>query len=216
MSTRTQLSDDIRTYIGRDDVADSPIFDTLLRLAEARIKRLVRPRERDVLLEFQMGSAYYALPADFLRMRSLTVDSDILPRSLDYYPPEALRKSPIWVNRSSFSIPGAQGYTIEGNRLLLAPAPSEESPASLVMVYVARYAPLAQGADSNWLLREHYDIYLNGLLAEAADHLEDGELAAIYRPKFDQAIFELNRSENRARFPRGSGLRTIGGVQPIV
>ena len=194
----------------------SPLFDTLLRLVEARIKRLVRPRERDVRLELEVTSAYHALPEDFVRMRSLTVDTDILSRNLDYYPPEALRKSPVWVNRSSFSIPGAQGYTIEGNRLLIAPAPSADSPANLLLLYVARYAPLSDGVDSNWLLREHYDIYLNGLLTEAGDNLEDTELATLYGPKFDRAIAELNRAENRARFPRGSGLRTIGGVQPIV
>ena len=211
------LQQDVQTYIGRADVAESPLFDTLLRLVEARIKRLVRPRERDVMLEFEVGAAYYALPSDFVRMRSLTVDTDILPRSLDYYPPDALRKSPIWSNQSSFSIPGAQGYTIEGNRLLVAPAPSADSPTSMVMVYVARYAPLEVDSDTNWLLREHYDVYLNGLLAEAADNLEDEELAGLYKPKFDRAIFEINRSENRARFPRGAGLRTVGSYgQPIV
>ena len=214
---RGQLAADLRNWTDRSDVASGDIFSSLLRMVEARIKRVIRLRDQDASRELIITSLYTDLPEDFLRIRSLTVDSQ-LDRQLDYYPPDALRKSPIWVNRSSFASGTPTAYTVEGNQLLFAPPPDADSPITVTLIYVAAYQSLADMGNegSNYLLRDAYDVYLWGVLHAAAVHLEDGELELKYDQLFQQAVADLNRSENRARFPRGAALRTVGTPREVV
>ena len=207
MTTRAQLTSDLTSWLSRDDIGESPLFDSLLRNVEARIRRDVRAREQEVRLELSVSAQYTDLPEDYLRMRSITIDSE-LDREIDFYPPQALRKSPVWVNRSVLSTGQPQAYSIESNQLVLAPAPNADSPVDITLVYVSSLPPLSRGEDTNFVLREAYDLYLYGLLVEAAIFLEDQELLEQYKARYNESAASYNRSENRGRWNQ-AGLRGI-------
>lgn len=215
MSTRTQLAADITEWTSRDELGTAPTFDSLLRVAEANIKRKVRVREQEKRITLNMTAEATDLPNDFIRLRSFTLVAQADERSIDYYPPEAFRKSPVYINRSSFSSGLPQGFTIEGTQILVAPAPTADVPVEATLVYVAFYDSLAAGSDTNWLLQQAYDVYLYSTLEAAAIYGEDLEMGAVYRDKFMMAADDLNKSENRARFPK-TGLRQIGSPHAIV
>lgn len=210
MTTRATLQADLQAWSNREDLATSPVFDMLLRIVEARIRRDVRSREQEVSTTLTFTGLSQELPAGFLRQRSLTLDSDV-DRVLEFYPPDALRKSPVFLDasRRTFSRGLAEAYTIEGNNLLLVPQASVENPVDVTLVYVAKLAPLVSGTDTNAVVEDGYDIYLYGLLAAGQEHLEDTEEAAKYHGLYDAAVSAYNRTENRARFPHGGGLRRV-------
>ena len=215
MTTRGQLAADVIAWSSRDDVGTGDVFNSLLRMTEAQIKRRVRTREQEVTTTLMADRRGTELPTGFLRQRSLTLAGS-QDRTMDYLPPARLRESAFWDNTGSFSEPTPQAYSIEGLTLLLAPAPTEEAPVELFFTYVAAFAPLTASADTNWLLQEAYDVYLWGLLAAAAIYLEDEELEVKYDTRFERSISELNRSENRARLPSAAGLRVVGAPHEVV
>ena len=215
MTTRAQLASDLNTWVGRDDVGVSPLFDTIIRMAEAKINRKLRVREREQVLELALSQQSTDLPADFVRVRSLTSDNDE-DRSLIYYPPEALRKSPAWVNRGVYSGGQIHAYTIEGNQLTVAPAPTQDEPLNVTLVFHAVYAPLVNAGDTNWLLQNYYDIYMFAVLIQAHLHLEESDYIDKYEQKFHAAANELMMQENRARIPGGTALRSIGSPRRVV
>ena len=215
MTTRGQLAADVTAWSSRDDVGTGDVFNSLLRMTEAQIKRRVRTREQEITTTLTADRRGTDLPTGFLRQRSLTLAGS-QDRTMDYLPPARLRESAFWDNTGSFSEPTPQAYSIEGMTLLLAPAPTEEAPVELLFTYVAAFAPLTASADTNWLLQEAYDVYLWGLLAAAAIYLEDEELEVKYDTRFQRSISELNRSENRARLPSAAGLRVVGAPHEVV
>ena len=215
MSTRGRLALDVIAWAKRDDVGSGDVFNSLLRVAEAQIRRRVRTREQEVTTTLTASGREADLPTGFLRLRSLTLDSS-QSRVMDYLPPARLRESPYWDNTGSFSNPTPQAYTIEGERLVLAPAPSEANPTDLFLTYVAAFAPLNDVDDTNWILQEAFDVYLWGVLAAVAIYLEDEELEVKYDERFDRSVRELLRSENRARTPSAAGLRVIGSPHEVV
>ena len=196
-------------------MATGSMFSSLLRVAEAQIKRRVRTREQEITTTITATSRVTPLPEDFLRQRSLASGAPF-ERELDYLPPARLRESPFWDNLGSFVEINPQSYTVEGTNLLLAPAPTVDDPAELLFTYVASFAPLVAAADTNWLLEEAYDVYLWGVLAAVAIYLEESELEAKYNDKFETAIADLNTSERRARVPWAAGLRPIASDRSIV
>ena len=211
MTTRTQLATDLVEATERPRFAEGTQFNLILRLAEARIRRTVRTREQEKTLELEVTDRATELPDDFLRLRSLTADTGT-DATIEYYPPESFRQNERFSTRG-----GAFGtntiYSIEGNTLLLAPTPSEGS--TITLVYVAGLESLVGGAATNELLRDAYDVYFWGVMWAAYKLDEDDQQASQYEGYFATAMKDVNRSENRARFPRGA-LRTIGSPHQII
>ena len=216
MATRSSLAADVSLWSSRDDVGSGDLFSSFLRVTEAQIKRRVRTREQEITTTMVADRRGTVLPAGFLRQRSLATGGTGEERYLDYLPPVRLRESGFWNNTGSFSDPRPLAYTVEGQTLLLAPAPTEESPITLLLTYVAAFAPLVNPDDTNWLLSEAYDILLYGCLSAAGVYLENTEMVSTYAALFDRAIRDLNLSESRARTPSSGGLRTIGSPYNVV
>lgn len=215
MTTRGRLAADVSAWTARDDVGTGDTFTSLLRMAEAQIRRRVRTREQEKSITFEVTGRVTALPDDFLRLRSITL-AESRTRYMEYLPPARLRESAYWDNTGSFSDPTPQAYSIEGGSLLIAPEPSEDNPTVISLVYVSSFDPLVASNDTNWILTEAYDIYLWGTLAAAAVYLEDEELEMKYDSRFSRSVMELNRSENRARVPTAAGLRVVGSPHEVV
>ena len=208
MTTKAQLASDLQLWLTRDAVGVDPLLSSVLRVAEARINRDTRGREQDVTIELEVTGRHTDLPDDLLRIRSLTNDADRDSGALEYYPPEALRKSNVWDNRGLLGRT-AQGYSIEGDQLVIAPEPSADSPATLTLVYQGRWPSLIEN-ETNQLLRNSYDIYLYACLAAGATQLEDTQFLGQYESAYLTAVGRYNMTENRARVPR-TGLRVVQG-----
>lgn len=217
MTTRNELIQDIDTWLARDDLSSGGNEATFLRIAQAQIDRRVRLRSQEVTTQIAATTRITALPADFLALRSISLDS-LLDRHIDYLPPERIREAPIWQNQGGFrnerdQVPTA--YTIEGNNLILAPEPTAENPITLDIVYFSKLSRLVNPTDTNELLTNHYDVYLWAVLMAAGIFLEDEVLEAKYERRFEKSITELIRNERRGRFS-GSAMISTGNPRRVV
>lgn len=206
MTTISQLQTSVDAWLARDDVAVSGSdFDEILLLAESSIARGYRfgIQEAQTTLNFTGRSA--DLPADFLEIRNPFIDDNI--RRLEYKTPQAIRESNEWTNGRV-----ASSYTIEGNGAAAAPdnrmqvtiagPASVASPLNLVVNYYARFAALDTGTptDTNWLLQNHFDVYLYETLRAAAEYIREYELEDRYGNKVMMLRDEFGRHENRKRW----------------
>lgn len=217
MTTRIVLVEQGAEWLARDDLEGQLVAeDVAVRMAEATIARRVRIRDQETSISFSANARVTALPSDYLAMRSLALDT-ILGRSIDYMTPERIRESPIWLNQGFRNEEDnvASAYTIEGNNLILAPAPTADIPTPLLMTYYRRYPHLDANTDTNSLLTNHFDIYLYAYLTAVATFLQETEIADRYERMFEKAVAEVTRSERWGRFA-GSALISTGNPRRTV
>lgn len=204
MTTLATLKTSVDSWLIRDDIAAATAdFAVILLLAEAQIAREVRcgVQEQTVTLNFTGQSA--DLPANYLEPRNPFIDDST--RRIDYMTPEAIRRSSAWQN-------GRVGafYTIEGGggtpgtddrmQVTIAGPASVTSPLDLDVNYYARFDPLTQDTDTNWLLTNHFDVYLYATLRAAAEYIQEDMLEDRYAGKLAGALESLTRHENRKRY----------------
>ena len=194
MSTYAQLKSDIATWAVHSDIPS--VVGTLVRLAEVRIRDLIRCRDMEASTTLTASSQATSLPADFLQLRSIHLDATY-HRKLEYVTPET------GYSRAYQSEGGPCEYSIQGNSLLLFPAPSQ--PVDVKLLYFKAYAPLVNDLDTNWLLQNYYSVYLYGALAEAKGFIEDDEQAAKWLTQFERECERVNMSASRGRV--GTSLR---------
>jgi hypothetical protein len=205
MTTYAQLKSDVETLLPHSDYTDA-LLASFVRICEAEIRRRVRVKAMETTdTAFACTSESTALPARFISMRSVSLNvADA--RELDYLPPARLRSAAVY---DSTGNPVA--YTIEGDNLVLAPAPSS---VTLTLVYYAMFASLSDPADTNWLLTNAYDVYLYGSLRAAAEWAMDPEREMAYAAKFAKAIDECNRESRWSRVSGSALVRTGGAWTP--
>lgn len=204
MTTLAQLKSSVDAWLIRDDVAVSGSdFGTILLIAEAQIAREVRcgVQEKTATLNFTGRSA--DLPADYLEPRNPFVDDST--RRLDYMTPEAIRRSASWENGRAGGF-----YTIEGGggtpgtddrmQVTIAGPASVASPLSMDVNYYARFAALTSDPDTNWLLTNHFDVYLYATLRAAAEYIQEDVMEDRYERKFIGVVEAMNKHENRKRY----------------
>lgn len=210
MTTLITLKNDIDEWLARDDISTSGVAATIIRMTEAVLARRIRVRDMETTTTLSATSRNTALPADYLDMRSVTLDST-QNRVLDYLTPETIRETNVWANTSGF--PSA--YTIEGSNVVLAPEPGA-SGVTVDIVYLAKYPALAADTDTNFLLANHYDMVLMCALLQACIYLKDYDAAPTYEALFEKSVAEIEKSEGRSRFMVGSALVSYGTPRAIV
>lgn len=206
MTTRAQLASAVDSWLIRDDVSGSSDFSLILKMAESRLNRVTRTviQEQSVDLTFTGRSA--DLPADYLEWRQVFIDDNV--RKMDYKTPKALRESSAWVNGRagrSFTIEGGGGTAGLDDRyqMVIAGPASVASPLTVEMLYWAKWGVLTDPADTNWLLTNHFDVYLYATLRAAAEYIEESEKEVKYETRFQTALKELHDSAGRGRFGAG-------------
>lgn len=207
MTDYATLQADVVDWLARDDLATkAPSF---IRLAEAEINRRVRTQdqERNATLVLEEGNAWAAdLPSGWLGFRSIV--SDLPNPSVVYVPPDAFHE----MSRAQSDAFGSLGggplsYTVEAMSIKGVAGPGAGDPITLSTVYWTRYAPLLGAAATNWLLTNHYDIYLNACLMQAWDYVDETELVARYSARLDKGIGQLEEQERMAYNPAGPKVR---------
>lgn len=191
----TDLVAKVALWLDRDDLGERiPDFVALL---EARLNRLLRTVLQETLNTiWAPTSAYYSLPDDFRKIRSLSVRrQDAYP----YYPGELIEVSP----QALMSFNGGEyprAYAIEGRQLHVVPAPTSEKPLVLDVNYWRRIPPLGTFQPTNWILQEHPDIYVWGALHQGAIYIRDPEAENACSNLLDQAIGELKTMSRQDQY----------------
>jgi hypothetical protein len=190
LSTYTELKAALATALHRSDLT-TPIVD-FITLAEDRLNKRLRLRAMEVRATSSVSTEYVALPAGFLAMRNVQINST--PRvSIEYASPEWMD-----VNYPSTSSSGKpKFYTLVGGEIQLAPVP--DGTYTLEMDY---FKKLDIAADAtNWVLTNAPRLYYYGALLEAATFLDDEKNAGIWAKLLEEAIKEVEHADSRDRFP---------------
>lgn len=174
-------------------------FPSWLALFESRAKRMLRAGVSETRTSFTANSEFTALPADFVKARSLrlvTGSSQVVPLY------------PMAPSTGDEYLGGATGepryYLIEGTDLRLVPTPS--GTVTVELVYYALPA-LTVAAPTNWLLSTAPDVYYHGALAEAAKYYEDRDNAAMHMAERDAGIADLNKAHSFRNLGAGMAMR---------
>lgn len=204
MTSRAQLQTSVDAWLARDDVAvTGPDFDQILLIVESQMAVAYRfgIQEKTADLVFTGYSA--DLPANYLEPRNPFIDDNI--RKFEYKTPQALRQSGGWQNGR---VGGA--YTIEGSETAVSPddrmqmtiagPASVASPLTVKVYYYARLAPLVNGIDTNWVLTNHFDVYLYETLRAAAEYIQEYEIEAKYAANVKINRDQFSKHENRKRY----------------
>jgi hypothetical protein len=175
----------VRTDMG----ARAPEF---VALAEARLNRVLRVRPMVGRTALSLGAEYVSLPADYLGVRTLSLDGS--PRGrLEFVTPDQMDQ--LKASRGAAGRPEA--YAIAGTELRLHPAPDAAYGAELS--YFRRLPPLASNT-SNWLLAAAPDAYLYGALVQLGILTEDERLPA-WSEAWNAAIGELTAADPAETLP---------------
>lgn len=126
-------------------------------------------------------------------------------QSLNYVEPWSFRKQ---ISLTSSTVAPAFIYTIEGDNLIVAPG----SAGTLIAVWYQKFTALSADADSDWVLLNAPQVYLNGMLAEACAYFGGPEEAG-YRVKFAAGVASLNKHDMLAR---ASGAQKVARPRVVV
>jgi hypothetical protein len=182
----------VDNWLDRGDLsARVPEF---ISLAEARIARKLRVRavEERSTTPLVAAQEYYSLPTDFLRARSVKINSNPV-RVLQYKTPTQL--SEVFPNST---VGDSCYYTIIGEEIQLKPSPN--STDTLEVAYFKKLPALSDSNTTNWLTANAPDLLLFGSLMEAEAYLVNDPRIGTWKGAFDTSMDEWNKQEERARF----------------
>ena len=218
MTTIAQLQTSVDAWLVRDDVAVSGgDFSQILLLAESEIALEYRFGIQETSTTLTFTGQSENLPADYLSARTPFIDDNT--RRFEYKTPEAIRQSLEWKNGRA-----GQSYTIEGGdkdvdstgddrmAVTIAGPASAADPLAVLVYYYRRFPALNTGVPTgtNWLLQNHFNVYLFETLLQAAIYIQEPELAAKYLAMVANPIEapglplglrrRIAKNENRKRF----------------
>ena len=189
VSTYAELQTSVGSWLNRADMTGQ--IPDFIRLFEARVNRILRVPEMEVVSTFTATQESTALPSDFLSLREVRVAGKLLP-SMN---PQQLREAARISGGTTI-----KGYSVVGTALLLAPAPSEVG-SVIKITYYQRLPALSVSNTVNWLLTAHPDLYLFGTLTVASAYLKDDERTGIWKNAWDEALGEVMAAGIKARQP---------------
>lgn len=195
------LAFDIETYDGliafvtaklELDATTVTQLPTLLRIAESRIDRLLIYAERETTesVATVADNQTVALPTTYRHLRGIRLVANpgyqLQPVTYDVLHDEYSNKS---------GVPTV--YTINAGQIHLGPIP--DAAYTLSVSYTEKLPNLTEANQSNWLLQENPDVYVNALCYETLKWLEDLDAAQLYFTEFMNVINESNVQANRYR-----------------
>lgn len=205
MSTLGQLKASVDAWLARDDVAVTGTdFPQILLIAESDIARDFRFAIQEATTTLNITGRSIDLPSDFLEPRNPFIDDNV--RKIEYMTPQALRESRAWNDGRAGAF-----YTLEGNnaspltasdtfQLTIAGPGSVATPVAIDINYWARFPALAADPDTNWILVNHFDVYLYATLRAACEYIQEDVLEDRYAAKYQSVVERQNKHENRKRF----------------
>lgn len=181
------LKADIAEWINRADMAAR--IPTFIRLFEARANRDVRTLDMVKRAKATSSNQFVTLPGDFREAKNVQIGD----RPLSFLPMQEVdRKRDEYVGYPHHT----KSYSIVGRALELFPTPNEN--VEIELTYYAEIPPLTDQEPENWLIRKHYDLYLNGSLAHAQPFLMEDERTPLFEGLTQQIIASINLEDDIA------------------
>lgn len=180
------LQNNVQNAMGRTDVPDY-----IYELVTAELNRDLRMLDMQTTVELTASSEYTNLPADFLEVESLYLDSD-RRIALQLHTADAIN--------SRRRDPGRPwGYAIVNDavagvaQIKLIPTPDGEH--DLVMRYFQKLPDLSGAVTTNVALDRYPNLYVYGSLQQAALWAQDGEMQQRYGGFYRDALSAAQMSE---------------------
>ncbi len=196
MSNYSDLVQDIKDWLMRDDLASHT--PTFIRLAEADFNRQLRTRQMVKRSQVAANDRYLKLPSDWRRAWNIQRASDDFP--LTYLTPAEMDKERHRLSVHEITEPDvATYYSLFGDSIELLPAPTAADPVTIEMLYYAKVPALTDQVPENWLIQQHYDIYLYGALIHSAPFLKEDERVPVWKELYNVAIEQANIEDANAK-----------------
>jgi hypothetical protein len=175
----SELSTAIAGYTHRDDI--SAMFGTFVALFESRVNRKLRVAAMETTATLVMSGGVIALPADYLELRSAKTGTT----TLQLVTPDRLLAA-------NGGIPTV--YSISGGNIYV------NADCTLTIGYYQTIPPLTSSSDTNWLITQHPDAYLSGILAEAFIYTMDDTNASKNITLRDQILDDIRHADKNSRW----------------
>lgn len=176
-------------YLNRTDLVDD--IPGFIENAEARFSRVLRTPEMENIATATITGERFALPSDFLEVRSVFLDSD---------PRVELEPVTLGTLRSKYAQQTTgqpQAYAMTDGQFLFGPAP--DTSYAINLTYFQKIPALSSSRTSNWLLSSHPDVYLYASLVQAEAYLWNDDRLGVWKSALDEALGELTVQSNRKR-----------------
>ena len=200
ISTYAELQTAVANWLDRDDLTDRvPEF---VALAEARMNRVLRIRlmEGKYTASTVAAQRNYALPAGYLQMRNLQINTSPV-RPCQYVTPEIYDRL-----YGSTTTGTPEIYTIVANEIQLGPIPSGVQ--TIEMLFYKKITALSGSNTTEAMLTDNPDIYLYGALMEAEPFIMNDERIGVWAQGFQTAVDNLQEQDAKDRHS-GSALRVM-------
>lgn len=199
ITTYSELQTSVTSWLSRtNDSGLISLIPDFIMLAEAKFNRALRTRNQEASSTITTANGVCALPADFLSIRRLYINTDA-KLELEYLPPEQ------FYVKFQAGESGSKYYTIEGANILLA---DKTTTTDLIVLYHQKIPALSVSNTTNWLLTSHPDIYLYATLAEAYDVIKNEAQAQKFTSKTYEVYSQLKDSDMNGKYS-GSAMRVI-------
>ena len=198
-----ELKTAIANWAERDD--DTERIPEFVALAEDNIGLELRVRAMETSTDLTVSSQETALPTGFVEQRRLYRDNDA--SRLEYFPPEDF-----WIRNAKSETGTPKLYTIEGDNLVVAPAPDVSQ--TFKLLYFKKFTALSDDSDTNWIFANARGLLLFGGLLELSMYHEDEVGAIKWSIRWDNLLEKVHTANEKDRFPRGS-LQQRSDVQGI-
>lgn len=171
------LSKSIAKWLNRTDLTD--VIPDFVRMAEAEFTRDTRIRSsfQVVIKSDYSVSGEIALPSDLLELRQLEYASHIMTEL-----PLSTWQAKL---RGNY-------YARIGEVLHITGKPK----GAYTLTYLQKLPQLVFNSDSNWLLREHYDVYLWKCCELGSAWMRDVDGVSSYNQKYEAAVQSLLEANN--------------------
>lgn len=172
----------INEWLDRSDL--DGVAQQMIALAEAKMRRELRPFFVETSATVVTVDGVGALPADYGTLIRVIYDDRALPQLGATAAPHLATGSEPWA------------YSLEGGGLRLWPAGA----FTVTLLYQPTIPQLSESNPSSDVLDAHPDLYLFGSLMFAEGYLANDSRAAMFKALFDEAIADTGRYLTRQRF----------------
>lgn len=204
MTTLAILKSSVDSWLLRDDVSvDATHFPQVLKIAESNIIRDLHlvTQEKSTALVYT-STREQDLPADFVELLNIYVDGSDTP--MEYMTGKAIRAANVWDEYAAgtfYTLEGSPDASAADDRVKVVLSSEAGTTSTTVTVkYLAKPVALSDDTDTNWLLNQHFDVYLYAVLAAAGEWVQEFDLSDRYKAKYEEVVEKQNRFENRKRF----------------
>lgn len=182
------LKADVASFVQRDDVTD--IIPTWIRYATAAFSRTLRVPQMETRDVQTLTTEYVSLPTDFLEVIAVTRDDG---KELRY-----IARPQFEAYAAQELTPDPPVFTVEDYQFRFLPAPSVAEPLTATILTYERLPDFTTDESTNWLLDEHPDLYLWGVLLFGRAWLHDDDRLARIKPLYDEGMAMLRKKKVHA------------------